>query len=196
VKTLFEVVGSPARSPYPTVPHVTRGCRSPVQLSRAARSPPQGSTGVCSFSSTIMIPRPESLLGQNILVLSKRRVQERLSLMVSYARSQSRESWWYSPWNEILSYLCLTTSLGISGTGVPPGSMRPGQTFFVCPQLELLHGVALLPSTGLPSSLYLDPVQLRDPAIPQEITEMTSSPQGGSGVRLPLLMNPDHSPSL
>ena len=65
----------------------------------------------------------------------------RLGTTIGYARSQKRESWWYSPWSDALNYLCFATSTTVAGSGVDDAERGRGTSFYLCPQKELLRDV-------------------------------------------------------
>jgi len=76
--------------------------------------------------------------------------KQRLAATIGYARSQRRESWWYSPWSDALTYLCLATSTAVAGSGVDDTERGRGASFYLCPQQELLRDVLRPQSTPLP----------------------------------------------
>lgn len=101
-----------------------------------------------SYSQTIMNPDHLSgELGRTYLVIPKSRFQDNISHTIRYARSQKRESLWYSPWNEALIYLCLSTSTGDHETRIRNGIAI---SLLLCPQWELVYRFPELPSTFLP----------------------------------------------
>jgi len=76
--------------------------------------------------------------------------KQRLATTIGYAPSQRRESWWYSPWADALTYLSLATSTGVAGSGVSDAEMGRDASFYLCPQKELLRDVPKPQSTLLP----------------------------------------------
>ena len=95
--------------------------------------------------------RPLCLDGENLppLDLSGARFQERFANVLNFARPHARESWWYGLWTEVLHYLCLATSVGITGSGIPRKDKKRGATFFLYPQNEVICFVLRPLSQGM-----------------------------------------------
>ena len=111
-----------------------------------------------------MRPGASSRLDTADLTLSTNLFKQRLADTISYARSQKRESWWYSPWTDALNYLCLATSAGVTGSGIYDTERERSADFYLCPQKELLRDVLRSQISMLPS--FLSTLELNLPYSP------------------------------
>ena len=102
-----------------------------------------------------MRPGASSRLDTTDLTLPTNLFKQRLADTISYARSQRRESWWYSPWTDALNSLCLATSAGVTGSGIYDTERGRSAGFYLCPQMELLRDVLRRQISMLPSFLSM-----------------------------------------
>ena len=114
--------------------------------------------------------------------------KQRLAITIGCARSQKRESWWYSPWSDALNYLCLATSTGVEGSGVGDTERGRGASFYLCPQKELVRDV---PRPQSMPCLYTDTWAVSAPLITTVSQVVLESPHWTNRVCSPLLGNPN-----
>ena len=91
-------------------------------------------------SSTATMDQMDPELGSTIFPSDRREQGRRLGLLLRQSFSQSRESYWYGPWGEALSYLSRATSSGSKGTGISWKGRKKCDVFVtVHPQYELVY---------------------------------------------------------